>query len=65
MRSPDMAEPVEMMAEAALALCHGSFVGQDCYSRQLVHSLGLPVKSLDGQHVLGDAFMPADLDATA
>ena len=65
LRSPDMAEPVEMMAEAALALCHGSFVGQDCYSRQLVHSLGLPVKSLDGQHVLGDAFMPADLDATA
>jgi len=64
-RSPDMAEPVEMMAEAALALCHGSFVGQNCYSRQLVHSLGLAVKSLDGQRELGDAFLPADLDATA
>lgn len=64
-RSPDMAEPVEMMAEAALALCHGSFVGQNCYSRQLVHSLGLSVKSLDGQSELGDAFIPADLDATA
>ena len=63
-RSPDMAEPVEIMAEAALALCHGSFVGQNCYSRQLVHSLGLPVKSLDGQRVLGDAFLPVDLDAT-
>lgn len=64
-RNPDMAEPVEMMAEAALALCHGRFVGQNCYSRQLVHSLGLPVKSLDGQRVLGDALLPADLDATS
>lgn len=63
-RSPDMAEPVEMMAEAALALCHGSFVGQSCYSRQLLHSLGLPVRSLDGRSVLGDAFLPADLDTT-
>lgn len=65
LRSPDMVEPVEVMAEAALALCRGSFVGLNCYSRQLVHSLGLPVKSLDGQRVLGDAFLPADLDATA
>ena len=63
-RNPDMAEPVEMMAEAALALCHGSFVGQVCYSRQLVHSLGLQVKSLDGAAVLGDAFLPADLDTS-
>lgn len=64
-RSPDMAEPVEMMAEAALALCRGRHVGQNCYSRQLVHSLGLTVKSLDGQRELGDAFLPADLNATA
>lgn len=64
-RSPDMAEPVEIMAEAALALCHGSFVGQVCYSRRLLHSLGLPVKSLDGKTLLGDAFLPADLDAMA
>ena len=35
-RNPDMAEPVEMMAEAALALCRGSTVGQECYSRRLV-----------------------------
>jgi hypothetical protein len=63
-RNPDMAEPVEMMAEAALALCHGSCVGQVCYSRQLVHSLGLQVKSLDGATVLGDACLPADLDAS-
>ena len=60
-----MAEPVEMMAEAALALCSGFHVGRIVYSRQLVHSLGLKVKSLDGSQVLGDALMPADLEATA
>ncbi|MEZ5501260.1 MAG: SDR family NAD(P)-dependent oxidoreductase [Halioglobus sp.] len=64
-RNPDMAEPVEVMAEAALALCSGRHVGQVTYSRRLLHSLGLPVKSLDGCTVLGDAFIPADLDATA
>jgi NAD(P)-dependent dehydrogenase (short-subunit alcohol dehydrogenase family) len=64
-RNPDMAEPVEMMAEAALALCSGSHVGRVSYSRQLVHSLGLEVKSLDGTTILGDAFLAADLDATA
>jgi len=64
-RSPDMAEPVEMMAEAALALCSGSHVGQVTYSRSLVHSLGRSVMSLDGATRLGDAFLPADLDATA
>lgn len=64
-RSPDMAEPVEIMAEAALALCSGRYLGQLCYSRQLVHSLGLAVKSLDGTAVLGDAFLAADLEASA
>jgi len=64
-RSPDMAEPVEMMAEAALALCSGKHIGQVTYSRQLVHSLGRPVMSLDGETELGDAFLPADLDTTA
>lgn len=64
-RSPDMAEPVEIMAEAALELCSGKHVGHVAYSRRLLHSLGLPVKSLDGQSVLGDAFLPADLESTA
>ena len=64
-RNPDMAEPVEMMAEAALALCSGRHVGRISYSRQLLHSLGLPVKSLDGKTVLGDAFLAADLEAQA
>jgi len=64
-RSPDMAEPVEVMAEAALELCSGQHVGRVTYSRRFLHSLGLPVKSLDGRSVLGDAFLPADLEATA
>jgi NAD(P)-dependent dehydrogenase (short-subunit alcohol dehydrogenase family) len=63
-RNPDMAEPVEMMAEAALALCSGSILGRICYSRQLVHSMGISVKSLDGQTILGSALLPADLDAS-
>lgn len=63
-RNPDMAEPVEVMAEAALALCSGSHVGRVTYSRRLLHSMSMPVKSLDGLSVLGDAFLPADLEST-
>lgn len=61
-RHPDWAEPVEMMAEAALVLCAHHHVGRVAYSRQLLHSLGAQVRSLDGQTVLGDAFLPADVD---
>jgi len=64
-RNPDMAEPVETMAEAALELCCGTHVGRVAYSRRLLHSLGLAVRSLDGKTVLGDAFLPADLEGTA
>tara|TARA_R110002049_G_scaffold297017_1_gene485699 strand:+ start:1422 stop:2273 length:852 start_codon:yes stop_codon:yes gene_type:complete len=64
-KNPKMAEPVEVMAEAALALCSGKHVGRVVYSRQFLHSLGLEVRSLDATHVLGDALLPADLDATA
>ena len=64
-KHPDMAEPVEMMAEAALALCTDRHVGRVVYSRSLVHSLGLEVKSLDGMTVLGDAFLTANLADTA
>jgi NAD(P)-dependent dehydrogenase (short-subunit alcohol dehydrogenase family) len=63
-RNPDMVEPVEVMAEAALELCSGHHVGQVTYSRRLLHSLGLPVKSLDGLTTLGDAFLPADVEVT-
>ncbi len=64
-KNPDMVEPVEMMAEAALALCTNSHVGQITFSRSIVHALGRKVKSLDGETILGDAFLEADVEATA
>ena len=60
-RRPDMVEPVEMMAEAALELCTGSHVGQVVYSREFVHACGRSLKSLDGSRVIGDAFTAADI----
>ena len=62
-RRPDMVEPIEMMAEAALALCSGEHVGLVSYSRRLLHALGRKVHSLDGSQILGDAFLAADLNA--
>ncbi len=62
-KNPDMAEPVEMMAEAALELCSGRHVGAVVLSRDLVHSVGGTVWSLDGATVLGDAFLAADLES--
>ena len=61
-RRPDMAEPVETLVEAALALVTGRHVGQIVYSRPFLHALGRPVRSLDGMRELGDAQLPADLD---
>lgn len=55
-RRPDMVEPVEMMAEAALELCSGRHVGQVVYSRGILHSTGRKLRSLDGKNVIGDAF---------
>jgi NAD(P)-dependent dehydrogenase (short-subunit alcohol dehydrogenase family) len=63
--NPDMVEPVEMMAEAALALCTGRYVGRVVYSRDIVHETGRKVRSLDGRTLLGDAFLQADVEATA
>jgi hypothetical protein len=62
-RRPDMLEPVEMMAEAALALCSHSLTGQICYSRKILHSLGQPLHSLDGREVIGDACTLGDPEA--
>ncbi|TXS94116.1 SDR family NAD(P)-dependent oxidoreductase [Parahaliea maris] len=62
-RHPDWAEPVETMAEAALALCSERHIGQVAYSRQLLHALGRKVYGLDGVTELGDAFLPADIDS--
>jgi len=64
-RNPDMAEPVEMMAEGALELCTGRHVGRVIFSRDIVHAVNRKVKSLDAQTVLGDAFLLGDLEATA
>jgi citronellol/citronellal dehydrogenase len=64
-RNPDMVEPVEMMAEAALELCTGRHVGRVVLSRDVVHETGAAVRSLDGTRILGDAFMNADVEATA
>jgi hypothetical protein len=51
------------MVEAAIELLTERHVGRIAYSRPLLHSLGRPVRSLDGSRVIGDAFLPADLEA--
>ena len=51
------------MVEAALELVTGPHLGRVVYSRELLHGLGRPVRSLDGARVVGDAFMPADLES--
>jgi citronellol/citronellal dehydrogenase len=61
-RRPDMVEPVEMMAEAALELCSQRHVGRVVFSRDILHAVGRPLRSLDGQRVIGDAFTLADID---
>ena len=61
--NPDMAEPLEVMVEAALELVTQQHVGRVAYSRSLLHELGRRVRSLDGSAAIGDAFMPADLEA--
>ena len=57
-RRPDMVEPIEMMAEAALELCSKQHIGQICYSRRLLHSVNRPLYALDGVTLMGDAFTP-------
>ncbi|NRA00191.1 MAG: SDR family NAD(P)-dependent oxidoreductase [Myxococcales bacterium] len=63
--NPDQVEPVEMMAEAALELCTHRHIGRIVFSRDLLHSIGRKVHSLDGKQVLGDALLEADVEATA
>jgi len=64
-KNPDWVEPVEMMAEGALELCSGRHVGRVITSRDIVHYAARKVHSLDGKTVLGDAFLAADVEATA
>lgn len=50
-------EPIEAMAEAALALCSGprqSLTGRTVYSLNLLEELGVPVRSLDGETELNN-----------
>jgi NAD(P)-dependent dehydrogenase (short-subunit alcohol dehydrogenase family) len=61
--NPDMTEPVEVMVEAAIELVSERHVGRVALSRHILHERGRSVRSLDGRDVLGDAFLPADLDA--
>jgi len=61
--NPDMVEPIELMVEAALELCTERHVGQVVLSRELLHRVARPVRSLDGEIILGDSFLPADLSA--
>lgn len=58
-RRPDLVEPIEMMAEAALELCTGRHVGQVVYSRNIIHASGRKLHNLDGKQVIGDAFTTA------
>ena len=46
---PDLIEPVELMVEAALALCEGNLTGRVAFSRPLLAELRRPVRGLDGR----------------
>lgn len=62
-KNPDMTEPLEVMVEAALELVSGRHVGRRVTSRELLHAVGRPVRSLDGSRVIGDALLAADVGA--
>ena len=60
-----MFEPLETMAEAALALCTGDphvLTGRIAYSLQLLVELQRPVLDLHGEHLV-DGWQPQDLPA--
>lgn len=59
---PSMIEPVEAVAEAALALCSGdpaALTGRVAYSLRLLEELGRPIRTLDGRAVYTDPARPA------
>jgi len=61
---PATSEPVETMAEAALALCSGDprrVTGRVCYSLSLLVESARPVWNLDGR-MLTDGWQPSDID---
>jgi NAD(P)-dependent dehydrogenase (short-subunit alcohol dehydrogenase family) len=62
---PDLYEPVETVAEAALALCSGDpavLTGRIAYSLQLLLELDRPVYDLQGEKLV-DGWQPVDLAA--
>ncbi len=62
---PDLFEPLDTMAEAAIALCSGDpavLTGRIAYSLQLLVELGRPVYDIRGEHLV-DGWQPADLPA--
>jgi NAD(P)-dependent dehydrogenase (short-subunit alcohol dehydrogenase family) len=52
---PELAEGVEMMAEAAMLLIAGPLTGISLSSRQLLQAFQQPLHALDGTTVIGDA----------
>jgi NAD(P)-dependent dehydrogenase (short-subunit alcohol dehydrogenase family) len=61
----EVSEPMETMAEAALALCTveaGTLTARIAYSLQLLVELDRPVRDLEGRHLL-EGWQPADLPA--
>ena len=62
---PEMCEPVETFAEAALALCtcEREFTGHVTYSLSLLAEMKRPVRTLDGKELL-DGWQPDDVDAS-
>jgi NAD(P)-dependent dehydrogenase (short-subunit alcohol dehydrogenase family) len=61
----EMFEPLDTMAEAALALCSGDpsvLTGRIAFSLQLLVELQRPVRDLHGEHLV-EGWQPADLPA--
>ncbi len=59
--NPEVAEGLEMMAEAGLLLIKGSLTGVSVSSRELLFATQSPLMSLDGSTVIGDANTLPDL----
>jgi 3-oxoacyl-[acyl-carrier protein] reductase len=58
---PELAEGIEMMAEAAMLLIAGPVTGVSSSSRQLVQMFQQPLLALDGRTVIGNAHTIPDL----
>lgn len=59
--NPEVAEGLEVMAQAALLLIEGSLTGHSVSSREMLFGSQSPLMSLDGKQVIGDANTLPDL----